>query len=250
MYKLVDEFGNALSGVKVSVDLGGAKTYTTDANGQIKIAIGNLVPNTYSAKIIFEENEHYLRAGATAKVVVNKATPTMTASSKTFTFEDKTKAYTVTLKDNKGNLMKNTKVTLKVNGKTYTATTNSKGVANFKLATITNGKKLTTKTTYSAVITYAGDKYYNKVTKNVKLAVNAYVWKTVAKGSKDKATVKKIQQALKKNGFYIRYNGHKLLVDGIYQKYTVMAVKEFQKAKKLKVTGRVDEATAKKLKIY
>ena len=32
-------------------------------------------------------------------------------------------------------------------------------------------------------------------------------------------------------------------------KYTEMAVKQFQKAKKLKVTGKVDYATAKKLKL-
>ena len=39
------------------------------------------------------------------------------------------------------------------------------------------------------------------------------------------------------------------MVDGIYHDYTVKAVKQFQKAKGLKVTGKVDEKTAKKLKI-
>ncbi len=62
--------------------------------------------------------------------------------------------------------------------------------------------------------------------------------------------VKKIQRALKKNHFYISFKGRYLKIDGIYHKYTVMAVKEFQRAKKLKVTGKVDEATAKKLKVY
>ena len=247
---LTDGEGNPLSGAEVSVDLGGTKTYTTDENGQIKIAIGKLTPKTYNAKISFKGDEYYLESETTAKVVVKKATPKITASAKTFTFEDKTKKYTVTLKDNKGNALKNAKVTLKVNGKTYTATTNSKGVATFKLSDITKGKKLTKKATYSAVITYAGDKYYNKVTKKVKLSVKAYAWKTVAKGNKNKTMVKKIQRALKKNGFYIRYKGRNLLVDGLYHKYTEMAVKEFQRAKKLKVTGKVDEATAKKLKIY
>ena len=247
---LKDEKGEALSGEEVTVDLNGAKTYTTDENGQVKIATGSLVPNTYNVKISFAGNDYYLGSDATAEVTVKKATPKMTASAKTFTFEDKTKKYTVTLKDNKGNALKNTKVTLKVNGKTYTATTNSKGVATFKLSDITKGKKLTKKATYNAVISFAGDKYYNKVTKNVKLSVKAYAWKTVAKGSKDKAMVKKIQRALKKNHFYISFKGRYLKIDGIYHKYTVMAVKEFQRAKKLKVTGKVDEATAKKLKVY
>ena len=247
---LKDEKGEALSGEEVTVDLNGTKTYTTDENGQVKIATGSLVPNTYNVKISFAGNDYYLGSDATAEVTVKKATPKITASAKTFTFEDKTKKYTVTLKDNKGNALKNTKVTLKVNGKTYTATTNSKGVATFKLSDITKGKKLTKKATYNAVISFAGDKYYNKVTKNVKLSVKAYAWKTVAKGSKDKAMVKKIQRALKKNHFYISFKGRYLKIDGIYHKYTVMAVKEFQRAKKLKVTGKVDEATAKKLKVY
>ena len=247
---LKGENGEALSGEEITVDLNGAKTYTTDGNGEVKIAVGSLVPDTYTVKISFAGNDYYLGSDATAKVTVKKATPKITASAKTFTFEDKTKKYTVTLKDNKGNALKNTKVTLKVNGKTYTATTNSKGVATFKLSDITKGKKLTKKATYNAVISFAGDKYYNKVTKNVKLSVKAYAWKTVAKGSKDKAMVKKIQRALKKNHFYISFKGRYLKIDGIYHKYTVMAVKEFQRAKKLKVTGKVDEATAKKLKVY
>ena len=247
---LKDDNDNPLSGVQITVDLDGAKEYTTDENGQVKIAVGSLVPKTYTVKISFAGNENYTASEATAKVAVKKATPTVTAKAKTFTFEDKTKKYTVTLKDNKGNALKNTKVTLKVNGKSYTATTNSKGVATFKLSDITKGKKLTKKATYNAVISFAGDKYYNKVTKNVKLSVKAYAWKTVAKGSKDKAMVKKIQRALKKNHFYISFKGRYLKIDGIYHKYTVMAVKEFQRAKKLKVTGKVDEATAKKLKVY
>ena len=240
---LKDSAGKALSGLKITVDLNGAKNYTTDSNGQVKIAVGKLVPKTYTAKISFAGNDKYAKSNTTAKVTVKKASPKITAKAKTFKFEDKTKKYTVTLKDNKGNALKNKKVTLKVNGKTYTAKTNSKGVATFKLT------KLTKKGTYSAVITYAGDKYYKKVTKKAKVTVKAPAWKTVSKGSKDKAMVKKIQRALKNNGYYLNYNGRYLKVDGIFEKYTEMAVKQFQKDKGLKVTGKVDYATAKKLKI-
>ncbi|MEE0901066.1 MAG: peptidoglycan-binding domain-containing protein [Methanobrevibacter sp.] len=37
------------------------------------------------------------------------------------------------------------------------------------------------------------------------------------------------------------------MVDGIYWIYTEMAVKQFQNAKVIKVTGKVDEETAIKL---
>ena len=235
--------GNPIRGVTVSVDLDGAKNYTTDSDGQVKVAVGKLVPKTYTALISFAGDDSYVESNSTAQVTVKKASPTITANAKSFKFEDKTKKYIVALKDNKGNVLKNKKISLKVNGKTYTATTNSKGVATFKLS------KLTKKGKYNAVITYAGDKYYNKVTKKAKITVKAPAWKTVAKGSKDKAMVKKIQRALKNNGYYLSYKGRYLKVDGIYDKYTVMAVKQFQKDKKLKVTGKVDYATAKKLKL-
>jgi len=34
--------------------------------------------------------------------------------------------------------------------------------------------------------------------------------------ARDKATVKKIQRALKKNGYYLSYKKHYLKVDGLY----------------------------------
>ena len=245
---LKDSKGNPISGAKLTVNLNGAKKYTTDKKGQVKIAVGKLVPKTYTVKISFAGTATFIASSTTAKVTVKKATPKLTAKAKSFKLKNKTKKYKVTLKDNKGNALKNKKVTLKVNGKTYTAKTNSKGVATFKLS------KLTKKGTFTAVVTYKGNKYYKKVTKKPKVTVKApakkSTWKTVSKGSKDKATVKKIQRALKNNGYYLSYKGRYLKVDGIYHSCTVRSVKQFQKANNLKVTGKVDEKTAKKLKIY
>ena len=245
---LKDSKGNPISGAKLTVNLNGAKKYTTDKKGQVKIAVGKLVPKTYTVKISFAGTATFNASSTSTKVTVKKATPKLTAKAKAFKLKNKTKKYKVTLKDNKGNALKNKKVTLKVDGKTYTAKTNSKGVATFKLS------KLTKKGTFTAVVTYEGNKYYKKVTKKPKVTVKApakkSTWKTVSKGSKDKATVKKIQRALKNNGYYLSYKGRYLKVDGIYHSCTVRSVKQFQKAKNLKVTGKVDEKTAKKLKIY
>ena len=211
---------------------------TVDSSGAIRaVGVGTA---TITISLI---SDNYYAPDATVTVVVSKKDTQLSANAKSFKFEDKVKSYSVTLKDKNGNVLKNKKVSLKVNGATYTATTNSKGVATFKLA------KLTKKGTYNAVISFAGDKDYNKISKSAKLTVKAPAWKTIAKGSKDKSMVKKIQRALKKNGFYLSYKGRYLKVDGLFHKYTQMAVKQFQKAKKLKVTGKVDYATAKKLKL-
>ena len=237
---LKDSKGNPLTNATVTVELNTIKNYTTDENGQIKIKVSNLLPKSYSAKITFAGNNNYLGSDATAKVVVKKATPKITASNKMFKTTTKNKKYTITLKDNTGKPIKNAKVYLKVNGKTYKATTNSKGKATFKIT------KLSKTGTFKATVTYKGNKYYNKATKKVTVKVIS-AWKTISKGSKAKSTVKEIQRALKNNGYYLTAYGHYLKVDGIYWDYTVKAVKQFQKAKGLKVTGKVDEKTAKKL---
>ena len=237
---LKDSNGNPLTGASVTVDLNGAKTYTTDKNGQIKVSTNGLAPKTYTAKITFNGNTNYDKSTKDVKVTVKKATPKLTAKKKTFKTSVKTKKYTITLKDNTGKAIKKAKVTLKVKGKTYKATTNSKGKAVFKI------KNLKKKGTFKATITYKGNKYYNKITKkaNIKVIVT---FKTVSKGSKDKSTVKEIQRALKDHGYYLSYKGHYLKVDGKFQSCTERSVKEFQHDKGLKVTGKVDEKTAKKL---
>ena len=207
-----------------------------------KITVSGLDVGTYTLTVTTITDTYYNPVTVNAKITVNRATPKLTAVAKIFKTTDKTKAYTVILKDNKGRAITNTQVFLKVNGITYKATTNAKGVAAFKIA------KLTKQGRYTATITYNGNTGYNKATKTVQITVKS-AFKTVSKGSKDKATVKKIQVALKKNGYYLKFAGHYLKVDGIFHKYTELAVKQFQKAKGLKVTGKVDEITAKKLKI-
>ena len=163
---LRDVKGNILVNKKISIKVGTIfKNLTTNSKGQVSVLVSSLVPNAYTATISFEEDNDYLKSSKTIKVVVKKATPKIIASVKTFRVKTKTKKYTITLRNNRNAVMKSTKVSIKVNGKTYKAKTNSKGKATFKLS------KLTKKGTFKAVITYAGNKYYNKVTKKVKIKV-------------------------------------------------------------------------------
>lgn len=164
---LKDAAGNALKDKKVNVILNGNQySRQTNAQGQISIAVPNtLTPNTYTASIAFAGDNKYIQTMGTAKVVVSKAKSAITAKKKTFKVKTKTKKYEITLKNDKGKAITKTKVTLKIKGKTYTAKTDAKGKATFKI------KKLTKKGKHQATIKFAGNKYYNAVTKKVKITV-------------------------------------------------------------------------------
>lgn len=162
--KLIAENKVPISNEQLTVSLGGiVYNVKTDKNGIAKVSISNLAPKTYTAKITFKGTSRYIGSTGTAKVTVKKATPKITAKAKAFKTSAKTKQYTIILKNNQNKVMKKTKVTIKINKKTYTAQTNNYGKATFKIT------KLTKKGTFNAVITYNGNSYYTKVTKTVKI---------------------------------------------------------------------------------
>lgn len=99
------------------------------------------------------------------QLLLKKTTPKITTKAKTFKKSVKTKKYKITLKTNLNKAMKKVKVTLTIKGKTYTAKTNSKGQATFKIV------KFTKKGKFNAVIKYKGNTYYNKVSKTVKITI-------------------------------------------------------------------------------
>ena len=92
--------------------------------------------------------------------ITKKATK-ITAKKKTFKAKAKTKKYAITLTAG-GKPVKKVKVYLKIKGKTFKATTNSKGKATFKI-------KFNKKGTFKSTITFKGDKYYNKSSKTIKI---------------------------------------------------------------------------------
>ena len=163
---LHDSDGIVLKNMAVSITINGAtKTYKTNSNGQILFSTKTLIPKTYTAKISFAGTAKYTKASATAKVVVKKAKPIIIPYKMYYYATVKVKQYTVVLKNNVYQLMKNTKLSLRVNGVTYYAKTNSKGKAVFKIT------KLNKKGIFSASIKYAGSNYYNSVSKAIKIKV-------------------------------------------------------------------------------
>ena len=172
---LTDAKGTPIANKAGTITIG-EKIYNinTDNNGKASINL-DLTTGTYTAKV-HTVSDYYNKAGdASATITVKseaqkqpaKTTPkkvTITAKKKTFKAKTKVKKYTITLKSGK-TLIKKAKVTLKIKGKLYKATTNSKGKATFKI------KKLTKKGKYNAVIKYNGNALYKATSKKVKITV-------------------------------------------------------------------------------
>ncbi len=161
---LKDNEGNPIRNADAYIEIHGV-TYKcrSDDDGNARLII-RLNPGTYTAKITFD-NVNYTGFTQYVTVIVKKLTPKLVAKKKTFKKSKKVKKYTVTLKDNNGNAMAKVKLTLKIKGKTYKATTNAKGKAVFKI------KNLKKKGTFKAKVKFAGNTYYNAVTKTVKIKI-------------------------------------------------------------------------------
>ena len=161
---LKDASGKALANKKVTVKVGSiTKTLTTNKNGQVSLNVATLVPKTYTATVKFAGDSSYKASSVSAKVTISKGVTKLVAKAKTFKVKAKAKKFAVTLKDSKNRALKGKKITIKVNGKTYKATTNKKGVATFKIT------KLSKKGTYKSKIVFKGDKWYKGVSKVVKI---------------------------------------------------------------------------------
>ena len=163
---LSDASGNPINNTTLTIKINGnLKSFKTDSNGQVRFLTNGLAPNTYNAVITFNGNDNYKNSTLAVKVIVKKTTPKLTAKNKLFKLKTKTKKYVIYLKNNNAKVMKNVKVTLKVNGKTYKAFTNKKGKATFKITKLNKIGK------FKATIRYAGNKYYNPLKKSVWIAV-------------------------------------------------------------------------------
>ena len=171
--KLVDGSGKILANKTVKIGFNG-KVYTvkTNESGVAKLQINLANAGTYTFAVAFLGDDDYKGAFAVQKITVTKKTTSISASAKSYKASAKTKSYTVTLKTEKGSstdgktyLKEGKTVKLTVNGATYTAKTNSKGQATFKLS-------ITKKGTYTATVNFAGDNTYQSSKATAKIKIN------------------------------------------------------------------------------
>ena len=163
---LKDSKGNPLAGKAVTIAYNG-KTYkaTTSSKGVATVTLKATKIGSKYATIKFAGDDSYKATKKTVTIKVTKQATKITAKAKTFKVKTKTKKYTITLKNSKKKAVAKAKVTLKVKGKIYKATTNKYGKATFKIT------KLTKKGKYTATVKFAATKYYKASKKSVKITV-------------------------------------------------------------------------------
>ncbi|WP_298523474.1 pseudomurein-binding repeat-containing protein [uncultured Methanobrevibacter sp.] len=126
-----DLSGNVLKNTNVKITINGV-TYTkkTNANGVASLAV-NLKPGTYTVVAVNPKTNYKL----TTKF---KVLTTIKANDVTKVYTD-SKKFTATFLTSSGKALANKNIKFKINGKTYTAKTNSKGVASLSMTTLNKG---------------------------------------------------------------------------------------------------------------
>ena len=158
---LTDANGKALANQTVSFNiLGKSYNRTTNSKGVASMTI-NLAPKKYSLVISYPGSANYLSSKASISLTVSKGDTSIKSSGSSIV---KGKTYSFTLVDGKGKAIANQKVTINVLGKSYSRTTDSKGVASITI-NLAAGKK------YSIVCSYAGSSNYKASSSSVTLSV-------------------------------------------------------------------------------
>lgn len=169
---VTDSSGKTINGnVKFTGSgISGTKTIST-VNGIAKlsnISTTHIGDNTYKA--VFEKTDTYLGSSSTTKVIVKKETPILTVYGDKTVYDTWKIGVKMTASDGK-TILKNKTIKLTINGKNFSATTNSKGIASYKIDTSKTG-------TGSKTATYSFDgssdtKYNSKNLENVKYTIKA-----------------------------------------------------------------------------
>jgi hypothetical protein len=160
-----DATGNLI----VTVDSKSSKLKSL-VNGAATVDVGKLSSGKHKIVVTYSGDGKYSGISTSESVTVkstkiSKVATKFVAKQKTFKVKTKVKKYSVTLKTSAGKPVKKVQVTLKVKGKTYTAKTNTKGKATFKI------NKLTKKGKHTAALKFKGDKNYKAASKKVKIIV-------------------------------------------------------------------------------
>ena len=164
--KLVDRNGNAIANQKITFKFNG-KTYAekTDSRGVAKVKVSVSSKKTYSVTVNYAGNDDYSSSKATSSIVVKTGSAKSKIKASNMKIKkNKKKTFKLTLTSSAGKALKNQKVTVKLNGKSYILKTNSKGVAKLSI-------KLKKVKKYSLSMKFLGNANYKAVSKTIKITV-------------------------------------------------------------------------------
>ena len=130
----------------------------------LKFQINLVKKGTYTIAARFLGDDKYDASFKSYKVKVNPVKPKLKAANKKYKLSAKKKTLTAKLLSPKGKAVKGKKISFRINGKTYTAKTNSKGIATVKV-------KLNKRKTYKFTAKFAGDKTFKAISVKRKVVV-------------------------------------------------------------------------------
>ena len=213
----LDKSGNNLSG-KVAIIVDGIKNEAVADNG---IASISLNPGTHEVTVINTVT------GEVKNQTVNVISKILNNNDLTM-YYGAGKYYKVKILDYGGKIAKNAEVTFKINGKTYSKFTNSKGYASIKIGTTFAPK------TYTITTVYKDNEVSNKITVKPTLICKNMA---VKKGKTFKYTVK----LLNKNGKILKYKYVKVTFKG--KTYKVKTNSKGIATFKIKVNSKLGKFT-------
>lgn len=164
--KLTDSYGNVLASKEIAFTIGG-DTFTakTDDGGIAKVKVSLTSKKTYSVDISYAGDGNYSSSNATGTVVVKTGSKKAKITASNMKVKRNTKkTFKLKLAAGTGKALKSQKVIVKVNGKSYTLKTSSKGIAKLPV-------KLSKAKKYGVSIKFLGNEKYKPVSKTVKITV-------------------------------------------------------------------------------
>ena len=131
--------GGPVKDCKVSFSYNG-KTVTskTDAKGKASTVIPLLAKGTYKITYTFKGNDGLYSSSSSGKIYIKSAANKLTASDLKMNYNDESK-FSVKLTDDNGKVLSGKTITFKLDSKTYTAKTNSKGIAKLTISDLNPG---------------------------------------------------------------------------------------------------------------
>lgn len=163
--KLVNSKGKAISNQKITFKFGG-KTYTakTNANGIAKVKVSLTSKKTYSVTISYAGSDDYKASKTTTKIVVKTGSKKSKITASNMKVKKNTKKTFKLKLTGAGKALKSQKVIIKLNGKSYTVKTKSKGIAKLSI-------KLSKVKKYKLSMKFLGNANYKTISKTTTVTV-------------------------------------------------------------------------------